>query len=404
MNSTTPLPRHVLALYCLATGFSVAPVVYHQSMAALIAASFGLPVDALWSLSLATQCGYGAALVLCLPLGDLYSARLLIPGVLLLLGVTLLALAITPVLPVFIVLCAVAGLLSVGGQLLIAQCAKTCLPAERPAVIGSLLSSLFAGLLLARVLAGWGGEFIGWRGVYLSVGVLTLLLGVLVRPYLREALPAAPIGYRVMLSRQYQLWQEHAQLRRLAVIAACFFAASSGLWANLGALAHTTLQWSAGQTGLLAFTALAGLGSPKLAIYLQRQMPWQAAVLLMGAALVSVSLLGAAVGGAVLMIIVFLVTCDIAVRSVQALTQSRVLAIDPSAASRLNSLYMTVFFFGAGMGSWLGGVAAQHLGWLGLYLFAGVCALAGLGVLGVSTRRESGRSVFAQPRRPFDSP
>lgn len=403
MNSSTPMLRRVLALYCLATGFSVAAVVYHQSMTFLIAASFGLPVDALWSLSLATQLGYGAGLVLCLPLGDMHPPRLLIPGALLLLGVTLLLLAVAPTLPLVIVLCAVAGVLSVGGQLLIAHCAKTCLPTERAAVIGSLLSSLFAGLLLARVLAGWGGELLGWRGMYLIVGILTATLGFLIRPRLREVPPGEPIGYGVMLTRQYRLWMEHAQLRRFALIAACFFAASNGIWANLGSLTHTTLQWNAAQTGLLAFTSLAALRSPMLADYLQRKLRWQAVVMLLGAGLMLVSLAGAVLGANVFMIVVFLVVSDIAVRSVQALTQSRVLAINPAAASRLNSLYMTVFFLGAAIGSWLGGVAVHHFGWLGMYLFPLFCTLAGLGLLVSSGHDEAGRAslpVLPERRHP----
>lgn len=403
MNSDTSMSRGVLALYCLATGFSVAAVVYHQSMTFLIAASFGLPVDALWSLSLATQLGYGAGLVLCLPLGDVHPPRVLIPGALLLLGVTLLLLSVAPTLTVVIVLCAVAGVLSVGGQLLIAHCARTCLPTERAAVIGSLLSSLFAGLLLARVLAGWGGEVVGWRGMYLVVGMLTMTLGLLIRAHLRIVPPSEPIGYGVILIRQYRLWMAHAPLRRLALIAACFFAASNGIWANLGSLTHTTLQWSTAQTGLLAFTSLAALRSPMLADYLQRKMRWQAVVMLLGTGLMLVSLAGAFMGAHVVMIVVFLVVADIAVRSVQALTQSRVLAINPAAASRLNSLYMTVFFLGAAVGSWLGGVAVHHLGWLGMYLFPLFCTLAGLGLLLFSGHDESDpalSSVLPQQPRP----
>ncbi|MEB0106259.1 MFS transporter [Pseudomonas sp. GNP013] len=403
MNSDTSMSRGVLALYCLATGFSVAAVVYHQSMTFLIAASFGLPVDALWSLSLATQLGYGAGLVLCLPLGDVHPPRVLIPGALLLLGVTLLLLSVAPTLTVVIVLCAVAGVLSVGGQLLIAHCARTCLPTERAAVIGSLLSSLFAGLLLARVLAGWGGEVVGWRGMYLVVGMLTMTLGLLIRAHLRIVPPSEPIGYGVILIRQYRLWMAHAPLRRLALIAACFFAASNGIWANLGSLTHTTLQWSTAQTGLLAFTSLAALRSPMLADYLQRKMRWQAVVMLLGTGLMLVSLAGALMGAHVVMIVVFLVVADIAVRSVQALTQSRVLAINPAAASRLNSLYMTVFFLGAAVGSWLGGVAVHHLGWLGMYLFPLFCTLAGLGLLVFSGHDESDPTlspVLPQQPRP----
>ncbi|WP_374347107.1 MFS transporter [Chitinimonas sp.] len=381
MQTATPLSRWALALYCLAVGFSVAAVVYHQSMTQMIAASFGLPSGALWGLSVATQSGYGAGLIFGLPLGDSLSPRRLIPAVMSGLGGVLMLLAVAPSLPVMIVFGVLAGLLSIGGQLVIAYCARTCSAAERPAVIGSLLSSLFAGLLLARVLAGWGSVQIGWRGVYMTVGALTVLLGLAMRRAIRALPPAASVGYVRMLGQQAQRWLDHAELRRYALIAACFFAASNGIWANLGSLTFATLHWSAGQTGLLAFTSLFALRSPKLAMWMQQRMRWQNAVILLGMAMALVSLLGMVEGASLPMIIAFLIFTDIGVRSVQALTQSRVLDIDPPAASRLNSLYMTVFFFGAAIGSWLGGVTIHHLGWAGMYLFPLLCAGAGIALL-----------------------
>lgn len=378
MTSQNALSRWALTLYCLATGFSVAAVVYHQSMTQLIAVSFGLSADSLWGLSVATQFGYGAGLILGLPLGDMIAPRRLIPATMLALGAVLLLVGIAPSPWLMVLLCGLAGLLSIAGQLLLAYSAKALAAEQRGRVVGSLLTSLFAGLLLARVLAGWGGEHIGWRGIYLTVGALTFVIGLALRGCIGEVPLAGQLRYGRMLSQQGALWLKLPELRRLALVAACFFAASNGIWANLSSLTHATLNWNAGQTGLLAFTSIAALRAPWLAQRLQRRLDWHGVIALLGVAIAATSLAGVWLGSQVLMIVAFLMVTDLGVRSVQTIAQGRVLGIDPAAASRLNSLFMTVFFFGAALGSWLGGVAIHRLGWAGMYLFPAACAAAGL--------------------------
>lgn len=378
MKPTPALSAPVLTLYCLATALSVAAVVYHQSMTHLMAASLHVPADSLWGLSVATQAGYGIGLIFCLPLGDLVAPRRLVPAVMLVLGVALLLIAAAGSVPAVTLWCGIAGLFSVGGQLLIAYNAKTVPAAQRPRVLGCLLSSLFGGLLLARVLSGWGSGYIGWRGVYLSVGALTLVLGLALIPSIQALQMPRQLRYGQVIRQQGTLWLTLPELRRLALVAACFFAASNGIWANLSSLTHATLHWSAGQTGVLAFTSLAALRAPWLAQWLQRRMHWHGAIVLLGLALMASGLAGMWAGPRVAMIVVFLVVTDLGVRSVQSIAQARVLNIDLGAASRLNSLFMTVFFFGAGLGSWLGGIAIHHFGWSGMYAFPALCGGAGL--------------------------
>ncbi|MCW5282977.1 MFS transporter [Verminephrobacter eiseniae] len=382
MKPELSLPRWTLALYCLATGFSVAAVVYHQSMTQLIAATFQMPVDTLWRLSVATQFGYGVGLILGLPLGDMLPPRRLIPVSIISLGAVLLLVSWAPSPVLMTILFCLTGVLSIGGQLLIAHCAKTVAPEQRPVVVGHLLSSLFAGLLLARVLSGWGAEHLGWRAVYQLVGILTLLLGIALLRNIRQNAINTQLHYLPMLRQQGQLWLNQPELRRLALVAACFFAALNGIWANLASLAHATLHWSSGQTGLLAFTAIVALGAPAMVRWLQNHWHWSGVIVLLGTGVVAVSLAGCWLGSQLPMIIAFLIMSDVSVRSIQVITQGRVLSLDPFAASRLNSLFMTVFFLGAALGSWLGGIAVHHFGWTGMYLFPLVCTLFGLALLG----------------------
>ncbi|PRC94279.1 MFS transporter [Solimicrobium silvestre] len=381
MKDTTGLSRYQHWLFCLATGFSVAAVVYHQAMTQMIAASFQVPTTSLWDLSVATQFGYGIGLILGLPLGDMVMPRKLIPTVVTSLGLVLLLVGVSSNLAAMTALCFLAGVLSIGGQLLIAYSAKTAAAttAGRPKIVDNLLSALFAGLLLARVLGGWGAEKIGWRQVYLLAGGVTVLLGLSLFYSVRRQTQIDPnLRYGQMLRRQAQLWQSLPELRRLALVAACFFAALNGIWANLASLTHSSLNWSASQTGLLAFTAVVALWAPALVRRLQQRLHWSGVIVLLGLCMGAVSLAGYWFGSSVFMIIIFLIVSDVSVRSVHVISQGKVLSIDPAAASRLNSLFMTVFFIGAALGSWLGGIAVRHFSWAGMYLFPLVCALLGV--------------------------
>ena len=80
---------------------------------------------------------------------------------------------------------------------------------------------------------------------------------------------------------------------------------------------------------------------------------------------------------------------DAGTQMMQVANQTRIFGLDPGARSRLNTIYMTIYFLGGALGSALSSVAWARYGW------AGVCALgvllmlcAGLvHVLGPSRRR-----------------
>ncbi|WP_200885553.1 MFS transporter [Xenorhabdus nematophila] len=229
----------------------------------------------------------------------------------------------------------------------LAYSAKALGANRRVKVIGSLLTSLFAGLLLARVLAGWVGEHIGWRGVYLLVGAITLFIGIGLFKYIDNVAVAKQLSYYQVLKQQRALWNSYPELRRLALVSACFFAISNGIWANLSSLIHATLHWNASQIGLLAFTSLAALRATWATQHLQNRMEWQYVIILLALGMTLTSVVGISIDISILILLVFLTVSDFCIRGVQAIAQSRVLNIDPTSASRLNSLFMTVFFFGA---------------------------------------------------------
>ena len=90
------------------------------------------------------------------------------------------------------------------------------------------------------------------------------------------------------------------------------------------------------------------------------------------------------------------VLLDIGAQMTQIANQTRIFGLVASARSRLNTVYMVLYFVGAAMGSWLSTLAWAHWGWNGVCLLAlGFMALAALRhITGIRT------VISAQPHDP----
>ena len=83
-------PGWLILLFSVASGLAVANV-FAQPLLASMAAELHVTTEAIGSVVSATQAGYGAGLLLLVPLGDLIERRLLITGMLLISSVALTA-------------------------------------------------------------------------------------------------------------------------------------------------------------------------------------------------------------------------------------------------------------------------------------------------------------------------
>ena len=89
-------------------------------------------------------------------------------------------------------------------------------------------------------------------------------------------------------------------------------------------------------------------------------------------------------------LIVGVVVLDMGAQMTQVANQTRIFGLVPSARSRLNTVYMTVYFTGAAAGSALATIAWVHWQWNGVCLLAlGLIALAAIWhATGPSRRRQ----------------
>jgi len=90
-------------------------------------------------------------------------------------------------------------------------------------------------------------------------------------------------------------------------------------------------------------------------------------------------------------LVVGVIVLDMGAQMIQVANQTRIFGLVPSARSRINTVYMTVYFAGAAAGSALATIAWTHWNW------NGVCILA-LGLIGLAgLQHATGRRGGGQP-------
>ncbi|SHU48222.1 major facilitator transporter [Mycobacteroides abscessus subsp. abscessus] len=113
------LTRPVIVLFSFSCGLAVATIYFSQPLLDTIGAQFSMPTAQVGIVLTLTQIGYAIGLLLIVPLGDIVDQRRLIVGQTVLLGVALLATAISPNAWTFLLSITTLGALAVVTQVMV---------------------------------------------------------------------------------------------------------------------------------------------------------------------------------------------------------------------------------------------------------------------------------------------
>jgi predicted MFS family arabinose efflux permease len=285
-----------------------------------------------------------------------------------------------PNIGVLMVGTAMAGLFSVAAQVLVPFAADLATPERRGSAVGTVMSGLLVGILLARSIAGILAELGGWTTVYRVSAVIMVLIAVALWRVLPATAATTRQGYAQTLRSLGSLVRTHPRLRSRAVLGALTFASVSALFSTMAFLL------SGPPHGLgdleIGLVGLAGVGGA-IAANLAGKLADRG----YGAHTTAAGVVGllaswgalAAGASSLLWFVVGMLTIDLALQLVHINNQNIVYTLDPEARSRLNSVYMTTYFAGAASGSALGAIAWTTAGWTGVCILGvalGVCAVA----------------------------
>jgi predicted MFS family arabinose efflux permease len=310
--------------------------------------------------------------------------------------VALLLVAAAPTLAWLIAASVVLGMLAAVTHIVLPIAPDLVDDAQRGRAIGTVMMGLLLGILLARTFAGWVSKlpslFLhgaaptsgaaywlkdGWRDVFL----LAALLNAAFLPLLARVMPSLPpkqdLRYADAMRSLWTLWKTQPLLRESCLIGAMIFASFSCFWTTLAVLLGSHYGLGAGVAGSFGLVGAAGATIAPFAGKMadKRGTRW---VLTLGMTILASSYLllwagersGLSFALHLAVLVAGVVLLDMGAQLVQVGNQTRIFGLVPSARSRINTVYMTVYFTGAALGSALSTFAWEHWRW------DGVCGLA----------------------------
>ncbi|MGI5271708.1 MFS transporter [Nonomuraea sp. CA-218870] len=370
------LSNGLLLLMSAATGLAVAGNYFAQPLLDVLGRELGLSPSAAALMVTAAQAGYALGLILLVPLGDLVERRRLAVALYAATALFLLVSATAADGAVLLISTALTGLTSVGAQVVVPFAATLADPAERGRVVGTVMTGLMLGLLLARTASGALSELGGWRTVYWVHAVLMALMAVLLRMLLpRLGGDGGRLSYLALLRSTVAMFRYEPLLRWRAALAALSLASFSVLWTALTfLLAGAPYDWSESAIGLFGLVGAAGALTATVAGRLADRGHVQ---LVSGAGTVLLLASWAAISAgahSLVWLLVGVIALDLAHQGVLNSSQNVVYALRPEARNRINSAFMTSFFVGGAVGSALTSVVWARGGWTGVCVLGAILA------------------------------
>lgn len=369
----------LILLMSVATGLAVASNYYAQPLLDTIANAFSLSASSAGFIVTAAQLGYAAGLLFLVPLGDMFERRTLIVTMTLLSAGGMLITATSQSLGMMILGTALTGLFSVVAQIRVPLAATLASPEKRGKVVGTIMSGLLLGILLARTVAGLLATLGGWRTVYWVATVLMVLMALALWRGLPRVKQENHLNYPQLLGSVFQLFTQDKLLRTRALLGCFTFANFSILWTSMAfLLAAPPFNYSEGVIGLFGLAGAAGALGARPAGGLADKGKAHLTTTV-GLLLLLLSWVAIWYGHlSVLALIIGILVLDLTVQGVHITNQTVIYRVKPDARNRLTAGYMTSYFVGGAAGSLLSASAWQHAGWAGVCAIGAICAAINL--------------------------
>ena len=398
-SSPPGLSTGLTTLFAVACGLCVANIYFAQPLLEPIAKALDLHAGLAGIVMTLTQLGYGAGLILLVPLADVVENRRLI---LLAMGgavIGLVGAAASGSATTFLAASFMIGVCAVAAQVMLPFASHLAPDATRGKVVGNVMAGLLAGIMLARPFSSFVAAAFGWRAVFgISAVLMAVLIAVIARA-LPQRTPHASVGYSRTLKSLPGIVLRTPLLRRRALYQGLMFATFQAFWTAVPlVLAH---EFGLGQAGIALF-ALAGaagaLAAPLAGRLADRGLTRPATGIAMTVALLSFAIGAVSVRVHSLAgLVVAALLVDAAVQVCQVLSIRSLYMLAPELRGRLNALFMTFVFLCAALASGSAAAIYAFHGWDGLSLLGGALALVALALYATEFRRRSAPVVQATP-------
>ena len=373
------IPRHILLMMAVMAGFTVANLYYNQPLLDIICRETGITQVQANLITVITQIGYALGLLFVVPLADMVSVR----------RITVLAMSVAAVSAVTIGLAdsvwllwgasLTLGISSIMPQLFIPMATLYSRPENKSRNMGYVASGLITGIVSARAVSGYIGEWFGWRAMFFIVAGL-MLVGLIVTLRMMPQVTLSFKGtYRQLMHTVGSIFVSHPRIRLYSLRPAMSFGSMMCIWSCMAFhLAGSPFHAGSDVVGMLALfgivgaIAVSGAGKYVPRVGILRMSVFGGCLQLM--AWTSAWLFGDTYAG----LIIAIILADIGAQFLQISNQSGSLQQLPEATNRVNTIFMTTMFIGGSLGTFCSGLGWSMAGWTGVCLVGGCFALATL--------------------------
>lgn len=355
--------RTTIILMAITAGVCVANIYYNQPLLKAMAITFHTGEKQIGLSAVLTQVGYGCGLFFLVPLGDKVNKKKLILLLQAALVVLLTGIALSPSLPLLYICSVLLGLLGVAAQVILPMAAGLD-PANRGRNVGIVFTGVLAGVLLARVFSGFIAQWFSWRYVYGMAAVMVSGVMFITRYNFPNVPPAFQGSYASLIqSTAFQL-KRFAVLQRTALLGALTFGMFCSFWTTLTFhLSNAPFQYRPDTIGLFGLLAVGGaLLAPvfgKLADKRNPALSQACSLGLMILSLIVMKLFPYSPGSLAVSVVVL----DIGVQAMMVTNAASIYSLDAASHSRINTVYMTIYFMGGAAGTFTGLQCWQLGGW-----------------------------------------
>lgn len=361
------IPRHILLMMAIMAGFTVANLYYNQPLLDLICVDTGVTQVEANLITVVTQIGYALGLLFVVPLADMVSVRRIV-----VLGMSVAAFSALTIGFAENAWMLWGASLSLGAssimpQLFIPMAALYSRPENKSQNMGYVASGLITGIVSARAVSGYVGDWLGWRSMFFIVAGM-MLAGLLVSLRMMPQVTLTFKGsYRQLMHTVGSIFISNAQIRLYSLRPAMSFASMMSVWSCMAFhLAGAPFHAGSDAVGMLALCGVAGAVAasgagrqvPRIGIF---RMSIIGGVLQL-MAWVTAWLFGDTYTG----LIVLILLADIGAQCLQVSNQSGSLQQLPQATNRVNTIFMTTFFIGGSLGTLCSGLGWSMAGWGGV--------------------------------------
>jgi predicted MFS family arabinose efflux permease len=384
MNTSFDISRDksLLWLMAIVCGLCAGANYYCQPLISSIQQSLQVPEEQVALTVTFAQVSYALGLLFIVPLGDMLNKAKLIPLLMFGASVGLFICAISTNLAMLWIGTIITGLFSVAAQVLIPLAAMAVKPERTGEVVGFLMSGLLVGILLSTSVAGLLSDLWHWKMIYILSGIAMFVLAFIMKGKLPQ-LPKFKITYFTIFKSMGSLLKQEPRLVFRSMTGGFAFAAMSMLFSTIALLLTSKpFELSDVWVGIVTLVGVFGALSTQF-IGKWADRGYTLVLTWAGCAILALSWVFLYLGASSLLSYVLgYALINLGLATTHSCNQNVIFRLRPDAKSRVNSIYMTLYFIGGACGSALGVYAWHHGGWsstclvgISLVILASVFAL-----------------------------